>query len=92
MIRAADAGAMASALLEKATSLPEVRLCYLVCPSQMTAAPQCISAEVPMMTGQGVAADLARLIYSFHQWGEPIQIGLIQTGGLLQFWIEGEGW
>lgn len=90
MIRAADACALAAAMCDMAARAPEQRLCYRVCLSGMTAIPQLATADVPMLTGHGQADDLARLLHTFHQWGEPIQVGLTLTCGLLQFWLEGE--
>lgn len=88
MIRSADACGLATALKHMATAAPDRRLCYCVCPSRMTATAVHSCADVPILTGHGEVAELGKLIHSFHQWGEPIQIGLMVTGGLLQFWIE----
>lgn len=89
MITAIDSADLGSKLFDIAGASEGVRFRYQVDPSRMTALQKpCISAEVPMLTGDGDGQKLAAVIHSYHQWGKPISIGCVQTDGFFQFWVE----
>lgn len=90
MIRTQNAASLAIELCKIASAVPGRRACYLVCPSSMTATSLCEVGEVPMMTGHGSASALGQLIHSYHQWGEPIRLGIVLADDGLQFWVENE--
>lgn len=88
MIEAQDANELARELYLVSARSPGERGCYLVCLSSMTAVKQKSKGEIPFLTGHGSSSELGTLIHSFHQWGQPIRVGLIVTDGLFQFWLE----
>lgn len=89
MITAVDAAELGTQLFDQAGENEGVRFRYRVDPTRMTAMQKpCVSAEVPILTGHGDGQRLAAVIHSYHQWGKPIFIGLIQVDGLFQFWVE----
>lgn len=89
MIAGMDAADLGAKLYVLAGGQQGVRLRFRVDPSNMTALQMpCVSAVIPMLTGHGDGEDLAGIIHSYHQWGEPIHIGLIQAAGIFQFWVE----
>lgn len=89
MIAAQDAAELGMLLCEHAANIPCIRLRFSVDPSRMFANEKApgVSA-IPLLTGHGNGEKLGELIHSFHQWGRPINIGLIQTEGIFQFWVE----
>lgn len=89
MIIGVDAADLGQLLYEQASNRPCVRLGFCVDPSRMTATERFASlSSIPMLTGHGEGNELGELIHSFHQWGRPINVGLIQAEGIFQFWIE----
>ncbi len=90
MIKTQDAYSLAIELNRVASAMPGRRTCYLLCPSAMTAILQCDVGDVPLMTGHGSATELGRLIHTYHQWGQPIRLGIVLADDGLHFWVENE--
>lgn len=91
MIICEDAAELGQLLYEQAGNRPSVRLGFYVDPSRMTATERFASpSSIPILTGHGEGKNLGELIQSFHQWGRPIIVGLIQAEGIFQFWIESD--
>lgn len=89
MITAEDANDLGAKLYTQSGGQLGKRMRFSVDPSRMTALRMpCVAAVVPMLTGHGDGEKLAEVIHSFHQWGQPINIGLIQADGFFQFWVE----
>lgn len=89
MIIGDDAAELGQLLYEQARNHPNVRLGFSVDPSRMIATERFAAlTSIPMLTGHGEGKKLGELIHSFHQWGGPINVGLIQAEGIFQFWIE----
>lgn len=65
------------------------RVAFKVDPSKLTAR-ICNRDQTPapFLTMHGGGDDVAELIQSYHQWGEPIVIGMYNADGLCQFWVE----
>lgn len=89
MITGMDSADLGAKLFILAGGQQGVRLRFRIDPSRMTALQMpCVAAVIPILTGHGDGRELARIIHSYHQWGEPIYIGLIQAVGIFQFWVE----
>lgn len=89
MIIGEDATELGLRLYEQAGNRPCIRLGFFVDPSRLTATERFATpSSIPMLTGHGEGKKLGELIHSFHQWGRPINIGLIQAEGIFQFWVE----
>lgn len=89
MITGFDAAELGAKLHAYAEGMEGSRMRFTVDPSSMVAIQsECVGAAVPLLTGHGGGQQLAEVIHSYHQWGQPIAIGLIQADGLFQFWVE----
>lgn len=89
MITAEGSAQLSTKLFALAGKQEGTRIRFTVDPSRMIALQQpCVSAAVPMLTGHGGNDALAEVIHTYHQWGEPVSIGLILVDGFFQFWVE----
>ncbi|MFL1449119.1 hypothetical protein ACI77O_12060 [Pseudomonas tritici] len=89
MITGLDADDLARMLFEHAAKLEGTRITYKVDQIFMQASViERIPAPAPLLTGCGGPESLAATIHSFHQWGQPIHIGVNWTPELFQFWVE----
>lgn len=89
MILGIDSRDLARQLFSEARSQIGSRLTYKIDPGAITAAESArTAASVPMLTAHGASTDLAKVIHSFHQWGQPIYMGIHCADGLFEFWVE----
>lgn len=89
MIQGIDSGDLARQLFSQASAKIGCRLTYKIDPGAMTAAESVrTAASVPMLTAHGASNELAKVIHSFHQWGQPIYMGIHCADGLFEFWVE----
>ena len=89
MMHCQDAQDLATRLHCAAQDKLGKRMTFELHPSQMWAAEtHRAPAPVPMLTSHGDASKLAQIIHTYHQWGQPIHIGVYSGDGLFQFWVE----
>lgn len=91
MIKAPHFEGLAQAIRNATISSGATRLTFKVDTHHLTAWPVSRRpAEVPMMTSDGGATDLARLLDAFSHWSRPVMLGTHYQGGLFEFWIESD--
>ena len=91
MIRGRDANELAQSIYTLALTQKGRRITLQVNPSQMTATvSDRAPATVPFLTAHGDSTNLAELIHSYHQWGQPVFIGIHWSDELFNFWVEAD--